>query len=211
MEYSRAVAIASRLVEAFGPACERIQVAGSIRRKKLDVKDIELVLIPRWGERPVEGQAALLGPNVEPVNRLQEVVEDLQERGRLQVIKPGTPDVHAWHLERDGRYWRLYLPRHELKVDVFLTTPASWGLVFMMRTGSAAFSQAMLARWKQVSGGGFSRDALLWRPGHRTPEVHPDESDVFRLCQVAWVLPEFRTGADAVDRFVLPAPHGVAS
>lgn len=39
--------IADRLITALAPACERIAVAGSLRRRRPDVHDIDLVLIPR--------------------------------------------------------------------------------------------------------------------------------------------------------------------
>lgn len=47
MELSKAKAIAERVVEALRPFCERIEIAGSIRREKPEVKDIEVVCIPR--------------------------------------------------------------------------------------------------------------------------------------------------------------------
>lgn len=39
--------IADKTVAQLRPFCERIQIAGSIRREKREVKDIEIVLIPR--------------------------------------------------------------------------------------------------------------------------------------------------------------------
>lgn len=47
MELERAKTIASTVVKALEPHCERIEVAGSIRRRKAEVKDIDLVLIPK--------------------------------------------------------------------------------------------------------------------------------------------------------------------
>lgn len=46
MELLKARAIAEKLVEKLAPYCERIEIAGSIRREKAEVKDIELVAIP---------------------------------------------------------------------------------------------------------------------------------------------------------------------
>ena len=50
MELERAKVIASAVVKALEPYCERIEIAGSIRRQKATVKDIDMVLIPkdRW-------------------------------------------------------------------------------------------------------------------------------------------------------------------
>ena len=47
MELEKAKVIADTVVKALEPYCERIMVAGSIRRQKPTVRDIDLVLIPR--------------------------------------------------------------------------------------------------------------------------------------------------------------------
>ena len=46
MELERAKAIAEEVIKRLSPYCQRIQVAGSVRRQKPLVKDIDLVLIP---------------------------------------------------------------------------------------------------------------------------------------------------------------------
>lgn len=47
MELEKAKVIASSVIGALAPYCERIEAAGSIRRRKAEVKDIDLILIPR--------------------------------------------------------------------------------------------------------------------------------------------------------------------
>ena len=42
---------AAVLVKLLAPACERIEVAGSVRRGRLDVGDIELLAVPSPGQR----------------------------------------------------------------------------------------------------------------------------------------------------------------
>jgi DNA polymerase (family 10) len=39
--------LAQEIIEQIRPYCEQIEVAGSVRRKKSEVKDIDLVLIPK--------------------------------------------------------------------------------------------------------------------------------------------------------------------
>ena len=46
MKYKQALEIAERIKQEFKPHCKRIEIAGSIRRKKAEVKDIEIVAIP---------------------------------------------------------------------------------------------------------------------------------------------------------------------
>lgn len=45
MELERAQRIASQVISRLSPYCQRIEVAGSVRRKKVTVKDIDLVAI----------------------------------------------------------------------------------------------------------------------------------------------------------------------
>lgn len=47
MELERAKGVAAEVVARLGPACERVEVAGSVRRRKAEVKDLEVVFIPR--------------------------------------------------------------------------------------------------------------------------------------------------------------------
>ena len=46
MIYEEALKIAERVKGQLEPYCNRIQIAGSIRRRKAEVKDIEIVAIP---------------------------------------------------------------------------------------------------------------------------------------------------------------------
>ena len=47
MEHIKAYVIAEKIVALLKPYCDRIEIAGSIRRKKENVKDIEIVCIPK--------------------------------------------------------------------------------------------------------------------------------------------------------------------
>lgn len=47
MKHSTALVIAEKIKAQLAPHCDRIEIAGSIRRKKPEVKDIEIVVIPK--------------------------------------------------------------------------------------------------------------------------------------------------------------------
>ena len=47
MKYEEAIEIAEKVKTLLLPHCERVEIAGSVRRKKTDVKDIEIVAIPK--------------------------------------------------------------------------------------------------------------------------------------------------------------------
>jgi len=73
MDLERAKAIADEVVKRLGPYCSRIQVAGSIRRKSPNPKDIDIVLIPSdlWSlsaEVKGLGRAQISGNKLKRIN-----------------------------------------------------------------------------------------------------------------------------------------------
>ena len=183
MELSQAFDIASRIRESVTGCTSRAEIAGSVRRKKPQVKDIELCAV------------------VEDYEKLFVV---LCESGRF--IKPGVPDVIDWPPVRGAKYLRLML-NEDIKLDLFIASPENWGGIFTMRTGSAVdergnvwggFIPTLFKRLKQVTGGCMSGGQPLMPDGRLVPV--PEERDFFDLCRVEWIEPELRKSASAVKR-----------
>lgn len=127
--------------DLLSPHCDRIEIAGSIRRKKPDVKDIEIVAIPKPFDTGLfESGIATI------VNRWQKV------KGTLPC-----------------KYTQRILPEG-IKLDLFFADPENWGLIFAIRTGSADYSHHVLAtgcvkRGYKISGGYlFYDDKLIALP-----------------------------------------------
>jgi DNA polymerase/3'-5' exonuclease PolX len=170
--------IASALILDLLPVCERIQVAGSVRRRQETVGDIELVAIPRYEP------AGLFGDQC--TNALW---AHLHASGAYHFTKGD-------HV--GGHYYQLALTAHpDLHVDVFLAQPDNWGLTLLVRTGSTAFSMAILERRKRLHGlgreqPGSVRGRLMTRGGQVVPT--PEEETIFHLLGMEPVAPERRTG-----------------
>ena len=99
----------------------------------LVVGDIELVAIPRYVP------AGLFGDYTANL-----LCEHLHASDAYRFTKGD----HA-----NGRYYQLALPMHaDVQLDLFLAQPDNWGLTLLVRTGSAGFSTALLARWKRWLG-----------------------------------------------------------
>lgn len=206
MELARAELIAAELLKRLEPVTARAQVAGSVRRQRPEVKDIEIVCQPYFEDR-YDGQLGLFhdAPAAQ-VNLLDQLVDAWLESGRagLRLDKNAHPAMGT-------RYKRLvYRGTWTVPLDLFIVQPpAQWGLILLIRTGSGVgpnggvqdgFGPAMLARWKQISGGGRSEDGcLLWPDG--SPCETPEEEDVFRVCRMGFVPPEERIDRLAVDRY----------
>jgi DNA polymerase/3'-5' exonuclease PolX len=99
-----------------------------------------------------------------------------------------------------GRYYQLALPGHAgVQLDLFVAQPDSGGLTLLVRTGSAAFSTALLARWKRRQGIGRDQPGsvdgrLMTRNGRVVPT--PEEETVFQLLGMQPVPPERRSGVE---------------
>lgn len=170
--------LADKIVKVLAPACERIEIAGSIRRQKPVVGDIEIVCVPIMDVKTnlfneVVSEEPLL------LNRL---LADLLSSKR---ILPPT---------KNGEKFKQFgVPAVEgLTVDLFITTPEKWGVIFAIRTGGADFSRKMVTK-KQY--GGYLPDSLVvsegrvYRGGIALPT--PEESDFFDILG-EWVPPQDR-------------------
>ena len=244
--YVEALPLAERLRDDLAPYCERGPViAGSLLRHAKDVKDVELVAIPKT--QPT-GQTSLFdddGP-VESWNLLHQGISDLEcsecggeheiacndcAAGKPPVlpIKPGSAepeDGRSWVPDDkweskalgESRYFRLWLPRDKIRVDLFLATPQTWGAILAIRTGSADFSHALVQHWTRKTRGHFHEGRVCpemkssaAKPYARTkhgvplgdPFETPEELDVFKLLGIQWVEPEDRNGPEDINRSVV--------
>lgn len=168
------------------PFCERVEIAGSIRRRKHQVKDIEIVAIPKWYRR------------ADP--------EDLFGAEKsfkiAQWIKPGAEEIESWAIKPDGKYWRgLYgktvignVAVDGLKVDIFLAAENNFGLIYALRTGSAEFSKALVTHAANIK-----MPCIEGYLTHGGAPIHtPEERDVFDALNLKFIPPEERIGESSL-------------
>lgn len=196
LSHSAARAVAEAVASAMTPHCLRCEIAGSIRRGKPEVKDIEIVAIPKWEPRP--DPASLFGEEIQ-TNLLRNWA--LSPECPVRWIKPGTSEVLDWQPKADGRYWRGLIKG--IKLDLFITEPLRWGVTQLIRTGSADFSHAIATHALQ-SGYKF-HEGGLWRMVGGVPITQietPDEASVFRALGLRWIEPQCRVGEMDLRRTV---------
>lgn len=183
MKLSQAQNLAERIIETMQPYCQRVAIAGSIRRQKSEVKDIEIVAVPKLGQTK-----DLFGSEYE--NELFKWARQIEAEGRILWIKPGTDEIIPWPIQEQGRYWRGYLVKAEIKLDLFLATSETWGVIYLIRTGSAEFSQRMVGKECWRTGYKFAKGKLFDSSGQFVPT--PEERDIFHALGVDWLEPEAR-------------------
>lgn len=190
MKLTDAQVIAKWLCAYLAPSCERVAVAGSIRRQCEEVKDVELVVIPKFSLRTeTVPPADLFSKEVVREVKVSLLIEALGNIPNMTWIKPGTKEIIEWPLKTNAKYLRGYIPSKELKVDIFLATPENWGLIFTIRTGSERYSHKTLAlKWCRL--GYHSVKGMLTKKGKQVPVR--EEMDLFNLLNLPFIEPRLR-------------------
>lgn len=178
--------LASNILTHVQPAMDRIEIAGSVRRKKPVVGDIELV--------------GIVGNENKLLNSLKDVG---------QTIKPGVPGVIPWSPKPGAKYIRVRL-NEGMNLDLFLGTPENFGGLFLMRTGSGAgptgntfdgFTPGIFKRFKKLSGGGRMTGAMPTMPSGEQLFV-PEEKDFFDILEMDFVPPVERVDHRVIKKYV---------
>jgi DNA polymerase/3'-5' exonuclease PolX len=155
--------IAWKVLEELSPHCSRIEIAGSIRRQKTDIGDIEIVAIP-------------LPYNI-----------GLMEDGLAKVVNKWEK-IKGELKFGESKYTQRILPEG-MTLDLFFAKEDNWGYTLALRTGSADYSHKVLASgW--VRRGFKSIDGYLWKDGKRY-EVK-EEKDLFDIVGIPYTEPEKR-------------------
>ena len=179
--YSEALAVAEELRDFLAGACKRIEIAGSLRRQREDVGDIELLCIP------LELGLAL------GVDTLDRAIQTLMVHDVLAL----RPDVKGRTTYGSQNKLMLHV-LSGIGVDIFSTTTEHWGMAMVVRTGSAEFNIKMMARFRQL---GFQGHAYPWNGKGKqhgsisTPNGEidcPTEEDVFRVLGWQYIDPRER-------------------
>lgn len=170
---------ANRIVDLLSESCEQIYIAGSIRRQKPEVGDIELVAIPR---HQMSAQMDMFGVgNLD--NLLHERTEELLKDG---TIRQG--EKKAW-----GERYRKFI-FGGMRIDLFMADEVNIGYQLLLRTGPADFCRKIVTqRYK----GGYLPDSYkfdkgyLWQHGSIVP--CPNEEFLFsEVLGLEYIKPEDR-------------------
>jgi len=160
-------------VEILAPHCERCEVAGSVRRQKPEVGDIEVVCIPRRDVDLLCVPAGVCRGFIEVINRWEAV--------------KGSPE---------GRYTQCILPNTDgCRLDIFIADEVNWGWIFALRTGNDEFNQRVLLRALRAANF-FAEDGYIYDYSDTLSPKKvsvPEEADLFRLLKIDFIKPVDRS------------------
>jgi len=184
MNYEQAAAVARDVVERLAPWCKRIEIAGSIRRKKREPKDVEIVFWPR------EVASAMTLFDVHKTPATDRVIADLVEEGFWAFDEK---------VKRNGpRYKRLIHTASGAVIELFRADADNWGYIYALRTGPGDFNKVIVS--KPWQGGVLPLEikvdqGYVYRRGVRVSV--PDEATFFELWELPCIPPEERSAGKA--------------
>lgn len=208
---AQARALADEVVVLLCVAAVRTEIAGSIRRGKPDIGDIEIVLqAGRQSGDPLDQRIA-----------------DLRRAGTITPVLNANGKDEAWGDRHKRGFYR------GVRLDLFIVRPdRQWGVTYLLRTGPGDANEYLVTRRKpDGSGYGGCPPHLLFfegslyrlayplegRPKKLPPGAQrldlPEETDVFAALAMPYIDPADRTvstykrlyGARPPDLEPLPA------
>lgn len=169
------------LMDILRPACERIEIAGSVRRGRLEVHDAEVVIIPT--------------PDLLPLT------DDLVQYGKAQYALYGDKRTKHWGSNYRG------LMFGGIKCELFMTNEDSWGYQYWLRTGPAD-ANTYIMKWLNLQHfvkapirfregyGWFSRhwtwDGKRWEAADKQRLRIASEEDLFAVLGMPFIPPNER-------------------
>ena len=170
--------VGQSVVKWLAGACEKIEIAGSIRRRETTIGDIEILAIPKVGGRDMFGEPVAGDSSLD--RRCNELLaQDLFEY-RLNVLGDrmyGPDNKYVRHVGTG------------IPVDIFTASAEFWGMALMVRTGPKEFSQAIMSRFQELNLQGHAYAGVS--RGQRMLDC-PTEQDVFDFLKWDFIGPEFR-------------------
>lgn len=177
---AEAIAVARELCQVMQPVCTRLVVAGSLRRRKQDVGDVEILFVPLIQKRLVDLLEA-------DVNLAERAIANLLKEGKL-TKRPSIAGWTSW-----GPQNKLAVHAASgIGVDLFATTEECWFNYLVCRTGSQESNERIASTaqrrgWKwNPTGVGFTKleNGEIFRV--------KSEEDVFRFVGLPYLKPEGR-------------------
>lgn len=178
--YKSAFRIASYYLEDLRPFCERIEFAGSLRRRSPMVGDAEIVMIPK-----VEEERDMFGDVINTKSLLEEALPSLLKKWDASTTLNGPKQK------------KVIFRVDTFPLDLFIVKPETWGVLFTLRTGPEEYGHWLVTK-KMHNGampdGMYVREGRLY-DGSLSRVVTldtPEEEDFFKAIGLEWKEPSER-------------------
>lgn len=187
----QALRVAQTVLEYLAEGAVQLAVAGSIRRERPEVHDIEVVAEPRLVMRA--------GDDLWASEHEEDMLEQrVQEAISRRIFVPRQVENHRAGGETEfqtklGPKFKALMVA-DLPLDLFIVRPpASWAVIYALRTGPGAWNTRLVTECQAI--GRRVRDGQVQRwDGNRWVVVPtPDERSFFAALGQRWLEPRDRS------------------
>lgn len=195
--FDQAKDIAVNICYKLQPYCDKIHLAGSIRRLKPEVKDIEIICVPKTHNQVSKD---LFGVKI--VQQARSVIPDFSRTVKsLGEILSGNSG---------GNYMKILLPSG-IKLDLFMPKAEDYYRQYAIRTGSSDYTRKVIAAgWVrkgwcgsdqglrkkkdcvEVTVAEGKKSFKCTNPKPELPPVWQTEQEFFQWLGVAYIHPKLR-------------------
>lgn len=177
MNFKAAKGIAEEFVGQIGEFCERVEITGSIRRRKPEVNDIDVVVIPRFKDTTDD---TLFGDPV--VANLLDKKLSTMCLDRQLVLEANGPKIKRFLKNVDGETF---------PIDLYIATEQSWWTLCLIRTGSREHNIKLARRALDLHMQLKADGSGLLSPGGTLIPMNSEE-EIFRSLELQYVESEER-------------------
>lgn len=193
MDLKTATKYANEFIDLIADGCVLAEIAGSIRRQKAEVKDIEIVAL--------EKSFDVLGYDIFGYRTPETDTHYSHLKDTLQTLI-GNKFDYDHTVKRNGDKYKRFIYRG-MAVDLFIAETKNFGNTMAIRTGNAEFSRLLVTPRNK---GGLMpsylhhKDGYLWSGGNRITCI--SEPDFFDTLEIPFVEPQERneTAANEIKR-----------
>lgn len=190
MSLTTASVVAKVVTDALAPVCDRIAVAGSLRRGGESCHDIDIVCAPR------------IEPHMDPgvIKWDPSFLACVKAGGAPAAGGPSRWAVTNKALDQETRQIKCQgIKEPRLSIEIFCSTLDRFGWIYLLRTGDEQFTTTLVTLCQRRGPGFFFQKGMMYRrpePGAMSQEAvmvpTPEESDIFEALQIPFIEPKDR-------------------
>ncbi len=186
MKREDALVLAEKVVAVLQPFCERVCVAGSLRRERSEVGDIDIVALPKPLDQPgpLGGTVHLVESSV-----WSTLFPKVLSKIGLKLVVSGPEILRFNYVSAFGE---LPIDFSGFQVDVYRARPETWGVILLVRTGSKEHNVKLCSLAKAKGLKLSAAEGVVTQVGFGQIIASKTEEEIFAALGLAFVEPKDR-------------------